>query len=130
MSADKKINNREGATEGGDKDDNGKIRWGLLPMECIEEVAEVLSIKAPFYGAWNWSKGMDYSRCYDAALRHINAFWIRKERLDDGPKGTDKHHLACAICNLLFLMTFDKATAINGKYEKYDDRPNLMDLND
>ena len=42
-------------------------------------------------------------RYYDAALRHITAWWEGEIRDPDG----GQHHLAAAVCCLLFLMWFD-----------------------
>ena len=89
--------------EGGNKFDEGKIRWELVPPE-FEEVVKVLTFGATKYGDRNWEKGMSYGRLIGAAFRHIFA-WIRGENLD---KETGYHHLSHTLCCLLFLLAYER----------------------
>ena len=86
------------------KADDGKPPMGLLPWPALWDVARVLAFGAKKYAAHNWKKGMDWSRMYDAALRHLSAF-IEGEN-DDPESGLP--HLAHANCCLLFLATYEK----------------------
>lgn len=88
----------------GRKDDTGKLRWSLLPMEPIIEVIKVLEFGAKKYAPNNWQLVPDaQTRYYDAMQRHIHA-WRGGERND--PE-TELHHLAHAGCCVLFAMWFD-----------------------
>jgi len=84
----------------GTKLDSGKPRMDLIPMKAMEEVASVLTFGAKKYDAWNWSKGINYSRLNGAALRHLTAF-MEGENID--PE-TGISHIAHAACNMLFLL--------------------------
>lgn len=85
----------------GKKYDNEKPRWELLPVEPIEEVVKVLSHGAQKYSDDNWVHVKPFKpRYYAAALRHIFAWW-KGERTD--PE-SGLHHLAHAVCCLIFLM--------------------------
>ena len=85
----------------GVKYDSEKLRWDLLPVEPIEQVVGVLSYGAKKYDDENWRKvDNQRRRYYAAALRHIVAWW-KGEKLD--PE-SGYHHLAHAICCLVFLM--------------------------
>ena len=84
----------------GIKHDSGKLRLDLIPPECLEEIAKVLSFGADKYSDWNWAKGFKWSRLYGATLRHLYAH-MRGESKD---KETGISHLAHATCNLVFLM--------------------------
>lgn len=84
----------------GIKHDSGKLRLDLIPPECLEEIAKVLSFGADKYSDWNWAKGFKWSRLYGATLRHLYAH-MRGESKD---KETGISHLAHATCNLLFLV--------------------------
>lgn len=89
----------------GVKYDHDKPRWDLLPMAPIEEVVEVLTYGAKKYDDENWRRVENQrSRYYAALMRHVVAWWMG-ERLDPGSK---KHHLAHAICCLIFLMEGDR----------------------
>jgi hypothetical protein len=88
----------------GRKDDLGKLRWDLLPIEQIEQVVAVLTHGAIKYGDYNWEMVSNPGpRYYAAAMRHI-VDW-RKNKIKDSDSGIA--HLAHAICCLLFLMWFD-----------------------
>lgn len=86
----------------GMKFDQDKPRYELLPVGPIEETVKVLTAGAKKYEAWNWKKVVAEKpeRYYAAALRHIFAWW-RGETQD--PE-TGLHHLAHAMCCLIFLM--------------------------
>lgn len=86
------------------KDDQGKMRWSLLPLGPLENVVAVLNIGAAKYGAGNWQNLDDFKDRYlDAAMRHIVA-WRRGEKLD---RDSGLPSLAHAVCCLLFLMWND-----------------------
>lgn len=96
-------------TEKGDKakgvkSDNNKRRYSLLPAGTINEVVDVLEFGSAKYADDNWQK-VDNARTryYNAALRHIDSWWDGEVKDDE----TGKHHLAHAICCLMFLMWFD-----------------------
>lgn len=97
----------------GNKSDQDKERTDLLSIAALESVAKVLTHGAKKYGARNWEKGIAWSRCYGAALRHLFAWW-RKE--DQDPE-THLSHLAHATTNLMFLLEYLKT------HPELDDRP-------
>lgn len=86
----------------GKKFDGGKPDFSLLPVEALTLVVEILDFGKIKYGAHNWRAGYAWSRIIAATLRHLFA-WLRGEDLD--PE-SGKSHLAHAICDLLFLLTF------------------------
>jgi hypothetical protein len=100
----------------GTKYDDGKLPLDLWSPDALEETARVLAFGAQKYEAYNWAKGIKYSRVFSALLRHLWAFW-RREKLD---KETGIHHLAHAMCCLMFLLHYEMNRR---KYLPYDDRP-------
>jgi hypothetical protein len=84
------------------KFDADKLPLHLLPPDGVEAVGEVLQHGAKKYGERNWEKGMDWSRCYGAALRHLFAWWMGNDR--DEESGLP--HLAHAACCVLFLLSY------------------------
>jgi len=89
----------------GVKYDVGKLRWDLLPFEIIQEVVKVLTYGAQKYEDDNWKKVKNARRRYFAACcRHIVDWWLGEEKDPE----TGCHHLAHAICDLIFLIWFDK----------------------
>ena len=78
-------------------------------------LGEVLAFGARKYVPRNWEKGIQYSRVYAAAMRHLLAFQSG-EALD--PE-TRLPHLAHALCCLMFLLTFEA----RGLGPTLDDRP-------
>ena len=100
-------------TKAGVKFDDGKPRYDLLPPEGLAAVSEILGIGAKKYAARNWEQGMDWSRPFGAAMRHLWAWWAG-ENLD---RDTGKSHLWHAACNIFFLIAYE-ARGIG-----QDDRP-------
>ncbi len=88
----------------GRKFDGGKLEYGLLPPHALEETVKVLTFGAQKYERDNWQKVPDSKRrYYDALQRHLWA-WKRGEQLD--PE-SGIHHLAHAMCCLMFLYEHD-----------------------
>jgi len=98
----------------GMKYDSEKIRTDLFPVESFMGTSKVLTFGAKKYSDRNWEKGILYSRCYGAALRHIMS-WFNGEDLDSETKLSHLHHAACCIA---FLQTYEE----RGMTE-FDDRP-------
>ena len=95
-------------TSKGEKFDQGKPRWDLLPWDQVEDIVKVLTMGAKKYSDDNWQEVPDAKRRYfAAALRHLTA-WKRGE-LTDPESGLP--HLAHAACSLLFLGWFDANVA-------------------
>ena len=91
-------------TQQGRKDDGTKRRYSLLPSGTVNQVVSVLEYGAIKYAPDNWQKVPNArTRYYDAAMRHIDAWW-QGETLDDE---TQLPHLAHAVCCLLFLIWAD-----------------------
>lgn len=85
----------------GRKDDAGKPRYDLLPATSVQEVVQVLTHGAAKYGPENWKQIQDlHNRYYAAAQRHIQAHRLGVKRDEE----TGLHHLAHAICSLIFIM--------------------------
>ena len=88
----------------GTKHDSGKVRYSLLPKGVIEKVLNILEFGANKYSKDNWQQVPNArDRYYDAAMRHIQA-WYYGETKD--PE-TGESHLAHALCCLMFLLWFD-----------------------
>lgn len=96
----------------GAKNDDGKIRYDLLPWHFLEQVAKAMTYGANKYGAYNYRKGLVWSRQYAACERHIQS-WRSGEDID--PE-SGLPHLALATANILMLMDGQR-----GNYGK-DDR--------
>ena len=88
----------------GRKFDSNKLEYGLLPPYALEATVDVLTFGAQKYERDNWKKVPDSKRRYfDALERHIWA-WKKGEKLDTE---SGKHHLAHALCCLMFLYEHD-----------------------
>lgn len=97
------------------KNDKGKPTYELIPFDLLDDVNKVLQHGQKIYGTNNWQKteGFKLSRCYNALLRHMFAWW----RGEDIDPESGISHLAHAMCNLLFL-------TYHFRYTKgCDDRP-------
>ncbi len=91
----------------GRKFDLDKPEYGLIPPQCLDEVARVLTVGAKKYERDNWRYVEDGPRRYfDAAQRHLWAY-KRGEILD--PE-TGLSHLAHAVCSLMFIYDVTNVT--------------------
>lgn len=105
MSADKLYNV-------GTKRDEGKLRFDLIPVLPLMEVARVYTIGSKKYGERNWEKGIKWTRIFGALLRHAFLWWAG-EKFD---KDNGQHHLAAVVFNSLALMEYERTKP------EYDDR--------
>lgn len=88
-------------SEQGRKYDGGKLRYDLIPVLALEEVARVVTKGAEKYDDENWKLVPEGRRRYlAAAMRHIQQW--RKGEIYDEEMGT--HHIANAISNLMFIL--------------------------
>lgn len=84
----------------GAKDDNGKLRYDLIPPEIETELARIFTYGAEKYSPRNCEKGFRYGRLYAAARRHMSAFWNGEE---DDPE-SELLHLSHALWNIGMLI--------------------------
>ena len=82
------------------KDDIGKLRYDLLPVNALEKVVEGLTYGAHKYEDDNWRNNSDMRRFIGAAMRHIEQY--RNGVTTDVESGIP--HLGLAVCNLLFIL--------------------------
>lgn len=97
----------------GAKSDQGKVGVHLLPSDPLIEIAKVLDFGAKKYAAYNWTKGIKWSRVFAASLRHMWAWFKGEDR--DPESGLS--HLAHAGCCILFLLQYELTR------RSFDDRP-------
>ena len=86
----------------GMKYDAGKIRPSLIPVECLEEIAKVLTYGAEKYAPDNW-KQISPERYHDALWRHYIA-WQKGEKADCE---SGLSHAAHFAVNAIFLLWFE-----------------------
>lgn len=104
----------------GVKHDEAKLPFDLLSPLALEATAQVLQFGAKKYEPYNWAKGIKYSRVFSALCRHLWAWW----RGEDADPETRLHHLAHAMCCLMFLLHYELVG--KPRYEGYDDRPDIF----
>jgi hypothetical protein len=103
----------------GTKFDSEKLRFDLIPVLPMIEVAKVFTMGAQKYGDRNWENGLMWMRCIGAIFRHLFA-WILGET-NDSESGIN--HLAHAVVNLLFLLEYHHT------HLEMDNRPKKQNLN-
>lgn len=77
-------------TEKCERQDGGKLRYSLLPVEALRLDAQVYTKGAQKYSPNNWRAGNDYSVALDAMMRHLEAY----RSGEDIDPASDCHHLA------------------------------------
>ena len=97
------------------KYDKDKVRMDLVPLECVESIAKVLTYGAKKYSDNSWQDLPDFWKRYKAALlRHLTA--VDKGELIDEESGL--YHIDQVLCNAMFLswgFHHGKAISINTK---------------
>ena len=81
---------------------DNKLRFDLIPVLPMVEIAKVFTGGAKKYGDRNWEKGLYWMRCIGAVMRHIS-MWLLRETYD---RESGINHLAHAATNLLFLLEY------------------------
>ncbi|HCV3101330.1 dATP/dGTP diphosphohydrolase domain-containing protein [Acinetobacter baumannii] len=93
----------------GQKFDNAKPRFSLIPKGSLAPVINVLEFGARKYSEDNWRKVANAeTRYFDAAHRHLNAWW-------DGQTvdpETGESHLAHAVSCLLFILALEQEKSV------------------
>lgn len=97
----------------GVKYDGGKLRFDLIPVWPLEELALVFTVGAQKYADRNWEKGLKWSRVYSALQRHLTAFWGGEEVDEE----TELFHVAQAAWGCFVLLEFMQT------HRELDDRP-------
>ncbi|WP_454627712.1 dATP/dGTP diphosphohydrolase domain-containing protein [Bradyrhizobium cenepequi] len=87
----------------GFKADAGKNSFTYLPFDALGAINKVLIFGAKKYADRNWEKGMNWTRPWDACIRHLEA-WMRRE---EGDPETGMSHLWHAGCCILFLIAYE-----------------------
>lgn len=94
----------------GRKFDNDKLQYGLLPPLALKATVDVLTFGAQKYEPNNWIHVPESKRRYfDAMQRHV---WAWKEGEQYDPE-SGKHHLAHAMCCLMFLYEHDTKYSVD-----------------
>lgn len=85
----------------GQKNDNGKPMWSLLPFKAVEEIVKVFDFGAQKYCRHNWVHVDDFENRYlSAALRHMAAYGDGEDKDEE----SGLYHLAHAGACILFLL--------------------------
>ena len=71
--------------------EDGKVRYDLLPVECLKRVAQHYTNGAKKYSAHNWKKGIPTERFFSSALRHLIQYRLGKK---------DEDHLSAIVFNI------------------------------
>jgi nucleoside 2-deoxyribosyltransferase len=93
---------RHTSQHGGVKDNVNKPRLDLIPALPLFKTGEVLAFGARKYKPHNWRLGLSWLETFGSLERHLHA-WLDGEDVD---RESGYHHLAHAMCQLLFLSEF------------------------
>lgn len=106
---------RDEMNKGGFKADADKPPIHLIYPRAIELEAAVFGFGAKKYAAYNWCKGMDYTRLISAAQRHLLAI-TRGEDLDPESNLPHAAHVRCCMAMLIGMM--DLHPELDDRYGK------------
>ena len=95
---------KEQTLKEGTKYDVGKLRFDLIPVYSLEQLAAIYTFGATKYEDHNWRKGLRWSRVFGALMRHLWAFW-RGEEIDSE---SGLPHLAHAAWGTFTLLEYSR----------------------
>ena len=96
---------------GASRDNSGKPKYSILPLDCLDGTVRILEFGAKKYGRNNWRKGLDPLETLDSLMRHL--VHVQKALEDNNYDGTNgrlydpDHGYADAhavVVNALFLI--------------------------
>ncbi len=88
----------------GEKFDDGKLQYSLIPPSTTKALAEVLTFGANKYKPGSWKHVPNGKQRYlDAAMRHLESY--RSGELRD--KESEMPHLSHLLCNIAFLIELE-----------------------
>lgn len=90
--------------EQGQRHNEGKLRWSLVPQSALEPMVRVLEFGAEKYDDHNWKKGLPIVEICESLKRHLDAF-MEGEDLD--PE-SGLPHIGHIQCNAMFLAWMKK----------------------
>lgn len=97
------LNTQDKPTLGtGVKFDENKLRYDLIPVRPMEQIAKVFTMGARKYKPRNWENGMEWRKPSAALERHYQAF----KRGEDYDPESGLLHLAHVAVNAMFLMEY------------------------
>ena len=67
----------------GVKFDDQKLRFDLFPPRALEQVAKIYTHGAVKYAPRNWENGISWGRIFAAVMRHLWAWWYRRDKDHD-----------------------------------------------
>lgn len=105
------------------KYDGEKIRYELVPIRPLEEVAKLYTVGAKKYGDRNWENGFKWTRCIAAAMRHLFEFC----KGEDYDKESGCHHLAAVVFYCFALIEFSETHPEMDDRDKRSTSKNAMD---
>ena len=88
--------------EKGERQNEGKLRWSLVPHSALEPMVEVLEFGAKKYDDNNWQKGLPIREICESLQRHLYAFM---EGEDNDPESGLSHigHMQCNLMSLAWM---------------------------
>lgn len=87
---------REKYPSGAVRDTNdGKIRWDLVPKECLKRIAIQYTKGAKKYEENNWKRGIPTERFKESMERHMMQYLLGEN---------DEDHLAATVFNIFGIM--------------------------
>jgi len=105
------------------RDDDGKMKWHLLPVPALLALCKVFHGGAIKYNDDNWRKGLKYSRIYRSMISHFMK-WLASDSSYDKELGT--HHLMMVAWGCFVLYMYE----VIYKFVDLDDRTEKDTLTD
>lgn len=95
----------------GNRFNQGKLQWHLVPFEALEPMVKVLDYGAKKYALNQWKNGLSLQETLDSLLRHT--FALLSGEVNDSESGLP--HIGHVFCNALFYSYFTEVNDTNAR---------------
>ena len=89
----------------GDRFNEGKPRWSLVPQSSLIPMVRVLEFGAKKYGDYNWAKGLSIKETCESLKRHLDSF-MGGEDIDSESGLTHIGHIQCNAMFLSYMLEY------------------------
>lgn len=83
----------------GQRNNEGKLKWSLVPQSALAPMVRVLEFGAIKYAPNNWKKGLSITEICESLKRHLDSFMEGEENCPE----SGLSHIGHIQCNALFL---------------------------
>lgn len=104
----------------GDRFNEGKPKWSLVPQSALIPMVRVLEFGAIKYDEHNWMKGLSVVEICESLKRHLDAFM----QGEDNDPESGLSHIGHMQCNTMFLSwMMEHKPHLDDRFKGFNEKP-------